>query len=169
VGWKRARKICEKHWRRSENNCWGRDGTSAVIAVPSLTALSTTVSRQSAPHRRPVEKRHSQCRLRFQRRAKYHKPTRSRSPPSPNGRASVHTISAVRSSRRSACRRIDSTRTVPPNAPNQLWRTLRHRSSPSELPWSSARPLLSRRRQGARALLDRQPRCAEFSAPAHQL
>jgi hypothetical protein len=48
VGWKRARKICEKHWRRSENNCWERDGTSAVIAVPSLTALSTTASRQSA-------------------------------------------------------------------------------------------------------------------------
>jgi hypothetical protein len=99
VGWKRARKICEKHWRRSENNCWRRDGTSAVtvVASPSISLASS--------HR----------------------------------------------------------------APNRWWRTPRPRSPPSELPWRSARPLLSRRRQSARALLGRKRRCTEFSAPAHQL
>jgi hypothetical protein len=45
-------------------------------------------------------------------------PTRSRSPPSPNSLASVRTISAGRSSRRSACRRIDSTRTVASSEPS---------------------------------------------------
>jgi hypothetical protein len=64
---------------------------------------------------------------------------------------------------------IDFTRIVPPSAPNQWWRTPRPRSPPSELPWRSARPLLSRRRQSARAPLGRKLRCTEFSAPAHQL
>jgi hypothetical protein len=64
---------------------------------------------------------------------------------------------------------IDFTRIVPPSAPNQWWRTPRPRSPPSELPWSSARPLLSRRRPSARALLGRKLCCTEFSSPAHQL
>jgi hypothetical protein len=71
--------------------------------------------------------------------------TRSRSLPSLNSRGSVRTISAERSSRRSACRRIDSTRTVASNEPSLCWRTLGPRSHLSEWKSGSAKRAHSRR------------------------
>jgi hypothetical protein len=167
VGWKRARKICEKHWRRSENNCWERDGTSAVIAVPSLTALSTTASRQSA--RRIADPSRSDTRnvgFGFSAEQSTTNPPDLALRPRPTGaRLSTPFQPCVQADVRHAAASI-------PRAPSHQTRQIsggEPAASVTSVGIAVERPLLSRRRQGARALLDRKPRCAEFSAPAHQL
>jgi hypothetical protein len=106
VGWKRARKVCEKYWRGLENRWRGCDGTSAVIALASLTASTTMAfAADRAPDFRHVEERPLATSASVSEEQSNTNAPDIALHPRATG-ASVHTISAVRSSRRSAYRRI---------------------------------------------------------------
>ena len=105
MAWKRARKVCEKHWRGLENSRRGCDGTSAVIALPPLTA-STTMA--FAANRAPDFTSRSDLWQRRLRSAKS-KVTQTRQISLSTLAQRAHlfaSISAVHSTRRSAYRRI---------------------------------------------------------------